>query len=154
VNIIIEIINHKDQPLGQPGDWFFVGEGHPSDSSAIVDYYQPGDLIVRVSDLGDWRYNFLLARHEMDEAILCKANGITTKQVIERDASPEAEKDDPDSFSGYPGAPYQAQHNDALASEWQMARLLGVDWDEYGKAFSKFWDIKPEDPSPRVPRTA
>lgn len=125
--IVIEVIPHQKQRLGQPGDWFF-------DHS--------GNLTVRVTDLGDWRYNFLLARHEMDEAILCKLAGISTEEVDSYDSRPESKSDDPDSFSGYPGASYQNQHNDALASEWQMSRLLGVDWQEYGKAFEPFWDVR------------
>jgi hypothetical protein len=124
MNIHLEVIPHENQRLNAPGDWFFSSDG---------------DLIVRVTDLGDWRFNFLLARHEMDEALLCKHAGISVQSVDEYDTRLASKDDDPDSFTGYPGAPYQAQHNDALAAEWQMARLLGVDWEEYGKALAPFW---------------
>ncbi len=122
MNIYIRVIPHSEQRLNQPGDWWFQ---------------ENGDLQVRVTDLGDWRFNLLLGRHEQDEACLCKHAGISTETV---DSQPLLKTDDPDSFSGYPGAPYQAQHNDALAAEWVMSRLLGVDWVEYGKAFTPFWD--------------
>ena len=46
-----------------------------------MEFDAEGNLTIRVSDMGDWRYNFLLARHEMDEAILCKHAGITTEMV-------------------------------------------------------------------------
>lgn len=121
MKITLEVINHKEQRLGVVGDWFFTS---------------PEELTVRVSDSGDWRYNFLALRHEMDEAMLCKKAGITT-EMVDADQANQSEDDDPDSFSGYPGARLQAQHNDALAAEWQMSRLLGVNWEEYGAAFDK-----------------
>jgi len=117
--ITIEFIEHPMQRLGEVGDWWFDHEG---------------DLHVRVSDLGEWRYNFLFARHEMDEAILCKYAGISTEMVDEDQKERGSESDDPDSFSGYPGSPYQQQHNDALAAEWTMSRLLGVTWSYYAHA--------------------
>lgn len=121
MRIILETIPHSKQRLGVMGDWFFKPNG---------------DLVVRVSDLGDWRYNFLALRHEMDEAMLCKHNEITTEMVDEDQKNADS-SDDPDSFSGYPGARLQNQHNDALAAEWVMARLLDVRWTEYGEAAEK-----------------
>jgi len=118
MKITLEVIPHEQQRLGAIGDWWFE---------------QNGDLQVRVSDLGDDRYNFLVLRHEMDEAILCQQAGITT-EMVDEDQKNAADTDDPDSFSGYPGARLQKQHNDALAAEWIMSRLLGVDWESYGEA--------------------
>jgi hypothetical protein len=120
MKITLEVIPHSKQRLGVIGDWFFKGD----------------DLTVRVSDLGDWRYNFLVLRHEMDEAMLCKHNEITT-EMVDEDQVKSDDTDDPDSFSGYPGARLQNQHNDALAAEWIMARLLDVRWTEYGNAAEK-----------------
>lgn len=120
--ILLEVIPHEQQRLGAPGDWFFT---------------QEGNLTVRISDLGDWRYNFLVLRHEMDEAILCYFSGITT-EMVDEDQAKAKPTDDPDSFSGYPGARLQNQHNDALAAEWQMSRLLGVDWAKYGDAWARY----------------
>ena len=120
--ITIEFIPHSEQRLPGciGGDW----------------YFDPGgNLVVKVSDMNDWRYNFLVARHEMDEAILCKNAGITT-EMVDADELNAKPTDDPDSFSGYPNSCYQNQHNDALAAEWVMSRLLGVIWEEYSKAFS------------------
>jgi hypothetical protein len=76
--------------------------------------------------------NFLFARHELDEAILCKHAGITT-EMVDADELKASKDDDPDSLTGYPGSCYQKQHNDALCAEWVMSRLLNVDWDEYGR---------------------
>jgi hypothetical protein len=116
----------KGNKLG-PGDWYFD---------------EKGDLVVPCTDLGNDYYNFLLGRHEMDEAMLCKKNGIPVEELDDSDTAEGSDADDPDSFSGYRGARFQPQHNDALASEWQMSRLLDVDWVEYGKAFNKFWDAR------------
>lgn len=119
--ITIEVIEHSQQrlPGSLGGDWQFDADGN---------------LTVRVSDLGDWRMNFLFARHEMDEAILCKHAGITT-EMVDADELKASPTDEPDSFSGYPGSCYQQQHNDALSMEWIMSRLLGVSWEEYGEKF-------------------
>jgi hypothetical protein len=118
MKITLEVIPHAQQRLPESlgGDWQWEGD----------------DLIVRVSDTGDWRMNFLFARHEMDEAILCKHVGITT-EMVDADELKATPEDDPDSFSGYPGSCYQQQHNDALSMEWMMSRLLNIDWVEYGK---------------------
>lgn len=125
MDIHIKIIPHQEQRLGAVGDWWFD--------------HNTNTLEVRVSDLGDWRYNFLFARHEMDEALLCQHAGITT-EMVDEDQLAAQPTDDPDSFSGYPGARLQYQHNDALAMEWLMARLLGVDWKEYGEAVKRVED--------------
>ncbi len=131
MKIILESILPEQAPLGEPGDWRWIGD----------------DLVIRCVDLGDWRYNFLLQRHEMDEAILCKLAGITTAQVdldqVYAMEHPDLENN-PDSFSGYPGSVLQNQHNDALASEWQMSRLLGVDWAEYAKAYETACSLIPK----------
>jgi hypothetical protein len=105
--------------LGEIGDWFFS---------------EDGNLHINVTDLNDWRYNVLFARHELDEAILCKQNGISTQEVDQDQVTRISEEDDPDSLSGYPDSPIQIQHNDALAFEWLFSRLLGVDWDDYSLA--------------------
>lgn len=134
MKITLEVIPHEQQRLGASGDWFFEPNG---------------DLVVRVSDFGDWRYNFLVLRHEMDEAMLCKHNGITT-EMVDEDQAASLPTDNPDSFSGYPGARLQNQHNDALAAEWVMSRLLGVDWLEYSKAYLKYKEVSDGNEAPKA----
>ena len=130
MNITIKVVPVEQQRLfrGKPiiGDWFFEGD----------------DLTIQMCDLGDWRYNYLYACHEQDEAFFCKHAGITTKQVDDWCNEEHTDSEhNPDSFSGYGSAPYQFQHNDALAIEWIRARLLNVDWREYGAAVQKFIDM-------------
>jgi len=125
LKIILEVIPHEKQRLNEQGDWWWDGD----------------TLQVRASELGDWRYNFLLLAHEMDEAVFCRYNHITTTMVdqdqIWASQHPEIENN-PDSFSGYPGSCLQVQHNDALALEWIRSRILGVNWQDYGDAYSAY----------------
>jgi hypothetical protein len=113
MKVIIEVIPHGKQRYNTCGDWLF----------------QEDDLYIWVSETGDWRMNYLIADHELKEAMLCKHVGVDQKQVDDYDkAHPEAGGD---CFSDNLDAPYARYHNDALASEWQTARLLDVDWAEY-----------------------
>jgi hypothetical protein len=122
--IVINTITHHLQRLkgSLGGDWRF----HEIPGLKILE--------VTVSDMGDWKCNFLLAFHELVEAIMCKDAGITT-EMVDTDELKAQPTDDPDSFSGYPGSCYQQQHNDALALEWMLSRLLGVKWTEYAERF-------------------
>jgi len=124
MKILIETIPHYDQRYDTCGDWQFNAEGN---------------LHIKVSEMGDWRFNFLIARHELDEAMLCKLHNITQEQVDEYDNKHpnEAGSDD---FSDNFDALYYNQHCDALAAEWIMSRLLYVDWKEYTKKLEKLGD--------------
>lgn len=121
MNINIQIVRHKDQRYNTVGDWAY-------DSN--------GDLQIKVSDTGDWRYNFLIARHELDEAILCRIAGVSGKQVDDYDFS-HPDEIGGDSFSECIDAPYYTQHCDALAAEWELARKMGIDWVVYTKAVAE-----------------
>jgi hypothetical protein len=135
VDIIIRTIEHDQQRLGQAGDWRF-------DSN--------GNLLVEISYVENWRMEFLYGLHELLEAVLCRHAGITTEMVDKDDAELDAKgaKNDPESFSGYPGSCYQPQHNTALSIEWLMSQFLGVDWAEYSKAYDPLWDSRPNAPKP------
>lgn len=123
--IVIEVIPHSQQRYPTVGDWQF-------------DSY--GDLQIKVSDMGNWRYNFLVARHEMDEAALCMWRGVRQEEVDAYDFSnPDAGGD---SFSESMNAPYYTEHCDALAAEWVMSRLLGVRWKKYSDALQNLFEEK------------
>jgi hypothetical protein len=110
--IVIEVIPHAEQRYDTCGDWQFDNEGN---------------LNIKVSDTGDDNYNFLVARHEMDEAWLCQAEGISQQQVDEFDL---AHPDD-DQPGENPDAPYYNQHLFATAAEQHMALALQLDWHNY-----------------------
>jgi len=121
MKITIETIPHKEQRYETVGDWQFLGD----------------DLTIRVSGMDHVAmkseqsyYEFLIGIHELIEAVLCKAYGITQEQVDYFDMShPDAEE---------PGAlidaPYYRQHLLASVIEHILADELGIDWNEYEEA--------------------
>ena len=114
MKIVIETIEHRDQRYPTVGDWF----------------EQDGVLQVKVSSLGDWRYEILVALHEVIEQSLCRQEGVTEAQVDEFDLA-HLDADDPGS---HPEAPYRTQHEFATAVEMLIAQRLGVDWAAYDTA--------------------
>lgn len=116
MRISIVTIPHEHQRYPTVGDWF----------SRWPDYV----LQVRVSETGDSRYNALVAVHELIEALLCEARGISEESVTAFDVA-HPEMDDP---GGDPAAPYHREHTFATQIEMLLAEELGVDWDEYEAA--------------------
>src|SRR5258706_10041977 len=116
--ITIIIIDHKQQRYKTVGDW---------------QWDKKGNLIITVSNMKDWRYNFLVAFHEQIEVMLCRARGITQEQVDNFDIEYEARRLPTDESE--PGdsvlAPYHNEHMFATKLEIEMAKELGVDWNEY-----------------------
>lgn len=103
------------------------------------DYYtENGQDQIRVSELPDWRYEVLIAIHELIESVLCKHDGITDEAITafdvefehERAAGLHGDEEPGDDFR----APYRAQHQFATNIEQLMAFKLGVNWKEYEKA--------------------
>ena len=68
--VVITTIPHTKQRYNTCGDWQFASDG---------------TLMIRVSKMSDWKRSLLVARHELDEAFLCTARGITEKQVDDYD---------------------------------------------------------------------
>ena len=126
MNITIKTIPHREQRYDTAGYWWFDDEG---------------DLQIRVSDAGHglwalnlgWRYEALIAFHELAEALLCQARGITTAQVDTFD------KDHP--YDDEPGAlrncPYRKEHFFATTVERLLAAELKVDWNDYDAVISE-----------------
>lgn len=86
-----------------------------------------------MSDLKSWKLNFLIAFHEMIEAVLCKDHDVSSYDVDQFDLKFEAlrkegNKDEPgDDMT----APYYFEHQTASGFERMMAASLGVNWPEY-----------------------
>lgn len=139
IRITIETIQHENQRYPTAGDWLFLGDT---------------ELRIRVSHLGDWKKELLVAVHELVEAALCRSRGISEETVTLFD------KDHADALEGQrcpcesvggcddrplghcnlgaePGdnaaAPYRAEHFFATSVERLLAAELGVDWLEYDK---------------------
>ena len=110
--IEVKVIPHKDHRYPKTcGDWQFDG--------AL--------LTVRVSDLGNWRMEYLIADHEVREALLCRSRGITEKQVDDFDITFKGAGEPGDD----PRAPYYREHFFATSIERLTAAELGIDWIQY-----------------------
>jgi hypothetical protein len=104
--------------------------------NTVGDYYtdEDGNRIFAVSDMNNWKYEFLVAVHELIEAALCQDRGITDDAIDAFDLAFE-EKRLLDPNIGEPGdreeAPYYKEHQFATKIEKMLAEELGVSWDTY-----------------------
>ena len=120
LNIEIKTIPHQDQRYDTCGDWLIDGD----------------NITILVSDLGDWRLEYLVADHELREALLCRHRGISQKVVDDFDTSWKSEGEPGDD----PQAPYKREHFFATSIERLTAAELDVDWAEYeGKLNALEW---------------
>ena len=123
MKIEILTIPHSEQKYETCGDWYFEGD----------------TLKITVSEMGDWRYSMLVAFHEMAEALMCKNDGVSEKDVTNFDLSFETMRQENPKIVGdvEPGnmesAPYHEQHKRATNLESLLAMGLDVRWAEYNK---------------------
>lgn len=120
MNIIIKSIQHKEHRYPTIGDWF---------------YHADGTLEIRVSKMSDWRYEFLVALHELIECFLCDNDGITQASVDKFDKQFEMRRkpNNHDEAGDSPIAPYRKQHCIATGVERIVAVCLRVCWSTYEK---------------------
>lgn len=141
MNIIVTTIPHSEQRYDTVGDWWFE----------LTQYCLPmtgakgpvaETLQIRVSDLGDKRYEWLVAEHEINEALMCQAKGISEEKISKFDKDFEALRGFAPTLIGdqEPGdmvsAPYHKQHKAATTIEKCSATFHEVDWKKYEKAVS------------------
>lgn len=119
MKIHIETILHEAQRYPTVGDYW--------DDEAGVEQ-------IRVSAMEDWRYEALVAVHELVEKILVKQRGISEQSISDFDIAFEQAREE-GTVRGEPGddprAPYQKEHFFATNLERLLAAELGVDWFEY-----------------------
>lgn len=115
--IVIEFIPHNKQRYETVGDW----------------YYRNRELHIRVSMMSDWRYEILVAIHELAEVMLCKHRGIPAAAVDAFDMAFEKARKpgNEDEPGDDPKAPYRKEHFFATNIERALALELGVDWATY-----------------------
>lgn len=110
--IDIEFIPAASMRVPGVGDWFHVGE----------------TLYIRAIEGPD---AFLIALHELVEAVLCEKHGVSQADVDAFDDKFAGENHPQDDEPGDdPRAPYRTEHRDACIIEFLMARLLGI--SDYG----------------------
>lgn len=122
MNISIKTIPHAEQRYRTCGDWWLDAEG---------------DIQIRVSVLGDWREECLVAFHELREVLVCNHRGISQQAVDDFDMLYEKDRDEgrhgQECEPGDdPKAPYFMAHQLATAAERALAYDLDVNWNEYG----------------------
>lgn len=120
----IETIPYDQMAYPTPGDYYWSHNG---------------TLVIQVAELGDWRYEYLVALHELEEVARCRHRNISLKQIEDFDLAFEASRmADDDSEPGMASdCPYRQEHLEATATEMQAAAALGVDWMEYEAAINK-----------------
>lgn len=119
MKIEINTIPHHDQRYPTCGDWILDPEKR--------------QLTINVSEVDNWKMEFLVGFHEMIEAVLCLDREITTAQVDQFDLAFEAQRSvgDDSEPGDHPDAPYRKEHFFATSLERLMAAELGVDWQQY-----------------------
>lgn len=106
------------------GDWFF-----PYDH----------ELSIQVADTGNWRFNLLVAIHELVEVFLCTDKGISQESVDRFDLTHEEDADP----GSHPQAPYHDQHMVALGMEIVLSAQLGIKWRLYEQALEQTFNDTP-----------
>lgn len=120
--ISIEVIPHNDQRYETCGDWIYGSEG----------------LKIRISETNP-KYEFLVAVHELIEALLCNFKDIKEQDVTDFDMDFERMRDHSPRIVGddEPGdnenAPYHHEHQMASRVERWIGDSIGIDWNEYEK---------------------
>ena len=69
MKVTIEVIPNNQQRYSTCGDWQWDGD----------------NLTISVSKMGDWRYEMLVAFHELAECLICRHRGIQQEQVDDFD---------------------------------------------------------------------
>lgn len=121
--ITIKVIPHEDQRYPTVGDWIVR---------------RNSDIEIYVSDMKNWKYELLVAFHELIEVVLCKDRGITQKEVDAFDKQYEKRRaqgllhpNDPIEPGDHHAAPYRKEHFLATTLERLLAAALFVDWQDY-----------------------
>jgi len=109
----------------------------------VGDYYYSGDALkVRISDLGNADYEFLVLIHELVESYLCAKRGISEPRIAAFDQD-HPELRDP---GADPRSPYRKEHLFSETIEHLIAKELGINWDEYDEVVNSLLEqeLSPE----------
>ena len=120
IDLHVKTIPNKKQRYPTIGDWFKKkGKDH-----------------IKISDMGNWKYETLVSIHEQIEYALCRSRGIYQSKVDRFDIRFERERasgkvnryDEP---GDDPRSPYFREHLFASKIECLLAQALNVDWLKY-----------------------
>lgn len=128
--ILIRVIPHDQQRYRTVGDY-------------LTDH-KDGLEQFRISDMGNEKYEHLVAVHELVERIICYHTGVTNEAIDKFDMDFESAADlnkwriQHNSEPGDdPKAPYYHAHQIATVIERLLAAELGVNWNEYEKRINE-----------------
>jgi hypothetical protein len=101
----------------------------------VGDYWLDSDGVwqIRVSRMSNWRYEFLVAIHEVIELGLVVHAGVKQEAIDKFDMDYEDHRhpDDDSEPGDHPEAPYRLFHCLATGVERIVAAFLGVCWKTY-----------------------
>ncbi len=106
----------------------------------VGDYYESkGITVFDIVKLGNWKFEILVAIHELVEWALIRAAGISILDIDEFDKQYEIERDGgihlkSDEPGDDPQSPYHLQHGLASCAERGAAAMMGVNWKQYADA--------------------
>lgn len=121
MRIEIQTIPHSSQRYETVGDFLLDDDGA---------------IQVRVSEMGNDDYAFLVAIHELVELWLCRKRNISFEAIDAFDiafeaARPEGDLSEP---GDDPKSPYRDMHCLATGVERMLCAALGLSWAEYDAA--------------------
>jgi hypothetical protein len=143
LDILIQTVPHKEQKYNTIGNYESTVLGMEKKVELT-----PGQVIITVSDMGDWRKEICVALHELFEvATACWKNGIKDEDIVKFDnwyeVLAEQGKVLADSEPGdSPNAPYYAYHKMATMVEYALLVSLGVTEAEYEETMMKLFRPK------------
>ena len=134
LHIYIDTIPHSEQRYPTVGDYW-----RPSIPAHAIER-----LEVRVSELENEDYEFLIAVHELIEEHLTRKHGISEQEITAFDIVYEASRA-PASVAepgDHPDAPYRKEHFFATSIERLIAAELGIDWLAYSAKIDSLFETQ------------
>ncbi len=124
MEIYIKTIPHANHRYSTVGDYWYDSEGV---------------LQIRISDMGNEKYETLVALHELIEERLTKWRGLTEPEIMNFDIYYEKRREQgfvsQDAEPGFDvNAPYLQEHTIATGMEMMMCAYAGIKWPDYDNA--------------------
>jgi len=133
--IKIQTVDHLDQKYNTIGDYDLISSPYLADFA----------INIRVSKLGDWRKELLVAIHELVEsAIALKIKGIKNEDITAFDEKFEEETERGEHLKDAepgddPRAPYYREHGIATTVEYGLLPHLELSESDYEQSMMDLW---------------
>lgn len=125
--IITRVIDHCDQRYNTVGDYYYTCNG---------------TLLISVSNMGDWRSEYLIMLHEITEIEECFRLGISVRDIDKFDLEFDAKRQPGDTSEpgDNPNCPYYPCHQLASKEEREGCKRLGLSWEDHDGAVARIMD--------------